>query len=242
MNSPAASIFLPSYNKPDYVLQAMDTVFNQTSDDWDLWLLENRDDGKTDKLVEAYLEEKADYRVNYIRFNLTSEFRQQKYVTSWLLNQYYPQAEGRYIVFLADDDLLDPECVEVVCGTMDENSWDAAWFSLRIVQVGGPSLGPFPDGPASGCFARGPGIAAERLLGVGGSTLIDCRVDSGQVVHRTDALDKLEAPYFHEPKDGSSNHVDGMFLQRLGGVVSIHPIGRYLATGRITPISYWTRS
>lgn len=240
--NPIASVFLPSYNKPEYVLQALDSVFSQSFDDWELWLLENSDDGKTDKLVEAYLDERDDYRVNYVRLKLMPLFRQRNYVTSWLLNTYYPQAEGRYIFFLADDDLLDPDCLKVVCDSMDENSWDAAWYGLRIVRVGGPDIGPFPDGPVVGCCPGGPGIAADRLLGVGGDHQIDCRVDSGQVVHRTDALEKISLPYFIEPRCSDSCHVDGMFLSKLGDAVSIHPISRYLATGRITPVSYWTHT
>ena len=53
--TPKISVFLPSYNKGEYVLDALRSVLAQSRPDWELWILENSNDGKTNLLVEEEL-------------------------------------------------------------------------------------------------------------------------------------------------------------------------------------------
>lgn len=241
------SVFLPSYNKHRYVLDAMRAVFDQTLPDWELWILENSNDGTTHLIVQDELtrhfglQEAEDWDaalqengVRYVRLEgeEIERNRREKYITAWLLNVYYPEASGDYIFFLADDDLIDPECFEVMAGELDANpDKDVVYASLRHASPAGPGdVGPWPD--AGGIPALDPKMFPGS---------VDCRVDSGQILHRKTCLDALVYPYFEETNENSvARHSDGIFMERLVGRFPFWPIERYLITHRWTGISTWS--
>lgn len=234
--SPKVSVFLPSYNKGRYVLDAMRSVFRQTRTDWELWIIENSNDGETHKLVEAELEywRALPNQIHYERLEgeEIENKRAYTYITSWLMNVYYPEANGEYIFYLSDDDLIDPECFEVMAGELDSHPDRAIVYAgLRTVASTEPGqTGPFPDS----------GIPAKDELSFTGS--VDSRVDGGQVMHRKICLDALVHPYFEEIPDPTiARHADGIFLERLIGRFTFYPIDRYLITHRWTSKSQWAR-
>jgi hypothetical protein len=225
----AASIFLPSYNKPGYVLDAIRSVLSQTSDDWELWLLENSTDGKTRQVIKQ-ARVLDDSRIRYIEIDLESAIRKAVYPTTWILNRYYGQGNGEFFLFLADDDLLHQECVKVCAEHMAANPDKYVfYFSLDFagasfgVPLGAPPLGMEPT-------------VAECILSRGE---VDCVLDSGQVAHRKSCLDSLEPPYFSESFT-DARHCDGLFLERLAEHFLFHPIPQVLATHRFTSYSTWT--
>lgn len=242
--SPKVSVFLPSYNKGAYVLDAMRSVFAQTITDWELWILENsNDNGVTRKLIEQEIVDfhspaQGEYRNNKIHYiKLDGEEierrRAESYITAWLMNVYYPEANGEYIFYLSDDDLIDPDCLEIMSRELDEDPAKfVVWAGLRTAGVTGPGqTGPFPN----------TGIPAKDAKSFPGTA--NCQVDGGQVMHRKTALDALVWPYFEETNEASvANHADGIFLERLVGRFIFHPIDKYLITHRWTPISQWSRT
>lgn len=234
--SPKVSVFLPSFNKGDYVLDAMRSVFGQTRTDWELWLLENSNDGMTHEIVEKELFRLCydkDPRVHYERLEgeEIERQRQEKYITTWLLNVYYPEALGDYIFYLSDDDLIDANCLEIMAAYLDDNpSHHVAYAGLRHATPSGPGdNGPFPDA----------GIPAKDVRSFSGS--VDGFIDGGQVMHRKTCLDHLVPPYFEEsPHGGTARHSDGIFLERLVGRFPFWPIDKYLITHRWTTKSVWS--
>lgn len=247
--TPKISVFLPSYNKGEYVLDAMRAVFAQTRDDWELWILENSNDGRTNLIVEDELtrhfglqecdeEEFLDVLgangVHYVRLEGEEIERQrrEKYITAWLLNVYYPEANGEYIFYISDDDLIDPECFEVMARELDANlNYYVVYAGLRVSH-------PFKPGEVGEFSAE---LAAKDIKSFPGTA--DCKMDGGQVMHRKTCLDALVPPYFEEINLGHvANHVDGIFLERLVGRFTFYPIDRYLITHRRTKISLWTRT
>jgi glycosyltransferase involved in cell wall biosynthesis len=238
---PKVSVFILSYNKGAYVLDAMRSVLNQTMPSWELWILENSNDGITHKLVEEELE-----RWRYgARFGPASTVkyerlegeeieakRRETYVACWLLNVYYPEARGKYIFCLSDDDLIDPDCLEVMAAELDANPGHrVVYASLRTAVPTGPGdFGPWPD----------IGIPALDPKMFPGS--VDCRIDGGQVMYHKTCLDALSFPYFEENPQGSvARHSDGLFLERLVGRFPFWPIPKYLITHRWTPVSVWSK-
>lgn len=248
--TPKISVFLPSYNKGEYVLDAMRAVFAQTRDDWELWILENSNDCRTHLIVEDELTRHfglqdldeyewpavlAENHVHYVRLEGEEIERQrrEKYITAWLLNVYYPEAEGEYIFYISDDDLIDPDCFEVMAAELDANpSYYVVYAGIRLV-VGTPAgvTGPFPD----------DGVPARDIRNFPGT--VDCKLDGGQIMQRKVCLDSLVPPYFEEaPLGHYSNHADGIYLERLVGRFAFYPIDRYLITHRRTELSLWTRA
>ena len=144
MTAPKISVFLPSYNKGEYVLDAMRSVFAQTRTDWELWILENSNDGETHKLVEAELDywKALPNKIHYERLEgeEIEKTRRAKYITAWLLNVYYPEANGEYIFYLSDDDLIDANCFELMAGELDASP------DRYVVYAGLRLHGPAPTG------------------------------------------------------------------------------------------------
>lgn len=235
--TPKVSVFMPSFNKGEYVLDALRSVFGQSRTDWELWILENSNDGVTHLVVEnelSKLSAEDRFKVHYVRLEGEEiEYRREhSYITAWLLNVYYPEANGDYIFYLSDDDLIDPDCFEVMAGELDAHSdYGVVYASLRIALVTEPGSGPYPD----------KGIPAEDIKSFSGTC--DCKMDGGQIMHRKVCLDAIVYPYFEECGEGYiANHCDGIFLERLVGRFPFYPIPRWLITHRRTEQSMWTRT
>ena len=233
--APSISVFLPSYNKGAYVIDALQCLFAQTRTDWECWLLENSTDGGTTRdLINDYLTgvDWAD-RIHYEELDNLDDIRASKYMTAWLLNKYYPEANGRYIFYLSDDDLIDADCFEHMAGYLDANpDHGVCYAGLRQTYCSGPGVpGDLVD----------IGIPASYIRRIGGS--VDCQLDGGQVMHRKSCLDAIPYPYFQETCDGSTaRHCDGLFLEQLLARYAFYPVDRYLITHRFTPKSVWTQS
>src|SRR5580704_8518688 len=205
--APKVSVFLPSYNKGAYVLDAMRSVFAQTMTDWELWILENSNDGKTHKLVE---QEIADFhspaqgcigpsnKIHYERLEgeEVEKQRREKYITAWLLNVYYPEANGEYIFYLSDDDMIEPETFELMTGELDANpNFFVVYAGLNITATRTPG---------------DKGVVTSQVRAQDARTFpgtVDCKLDGGQVMHRKTCLDHLVLPYFDEINLGhTANH------------------------------------
>src|SRR5579859_256026 len=212
---PLVSVFLPSYNKPDYVVQAIQSVLDQSYGNWELWLLENSDDDGHTRTVLKDLGVTENPKIIYEEIEYTPEERRAVYPTAELLNKYYPWAQGKYIFYLSDDDLFDPDCFETCVTFLEAGGHEACWFSLRIVYVDGPDTGPFPDGPASGSRPGCTGIAADRTVGAGYEMALNCKMDGGQIVHTKEVLSRIAQPYFPQTNDYFTRQCDGFFLTKL---------------------------
>jgi glycosyltransferase involved in cell wall biosynthesis len=226
------SVFLTSHNKCSYVLDALQSVWNQVREDWELWLLENStDEGRTRCIIDDWLVDKGYEGDPRLHYEVLDDVPRDGsvYVTTWLLNQYYPRANGDHVFFLADDDVIDPDCFKAMAGVLDDNPAISAVYAgmrhLTVCQPGDVTAGDI-------------GIGADVVRG---PDAVDCCIDGGQVMHRKSCLDKLTQPYFHELLDPTvTRHCDGIFLKRIAEHFPFYPIPRYLVTHRFTPSSTWT--
>ena len=232
MTGPAASVFLPSYGKPQYVGEAIASVLAQEFTDFELWILENCDDGgATRAAVAPYL---GDPRIVYEEIGFTEAERAERYITAVLLNRYYPKAAGRVIFYISDDDLMEPGCLARCMAELDGHpEQSVVWFTMWRTAWSQQQQRFRPAGS----------IPAVNAVGVGtGQPQADCRIDGGQVAHRRECLDQIDQPWF--PEDRSkyvAMHADGVFLQKLANRYVFHPVPEYLMTHRVTPLSTWDR-
>lgn len=109
---PQVSVILISYNAGQYLPQAVDSVLNQTFEDWELLLM---DDGSTQESVLyelAVLEEGGDERVHVTRLNPSEEGRRASCRYASLINLAAQSARGEYVTYLAGDDWFMPTRLE----------------------------------------------------------------------------------------------------------------------------------
>jgi len=96
---PACSVIIPTYNRKEYVRQAIDSVMLQTFTDYEIIVV---DDGSTDDTEKALARYGA--KIRY--------FRQKNQGESAARNYGLDIARGKYIAFLDDDDVWLPHKLE----------------------------------------------------------------------------------------------------------------------------------
>lgn len=103
------SVIIPTYNYAAYIGQTLDSLLNQTYENWECIVVDDGSSDDTRSVVEAYC--KKDARIQY-------HFQENKGVSA-ARNLGLKKAKGSYIQFLDGDDLLQSnkllkhvECLE----------------------------------------------------------------------------------------------------------------------------------
>lgn len=107
---PLVSVIMPTYNSAKFIDQAVQSVLNQTMDDWELLLTDDASTDDTREHIEAYGDER-----------IRPEFLTQNQGAARARNHSIERARGRYIGFLDSDDRWLPEKLERQIGFMQRN-------------------------------------------------------------------------------------------------------------------------
>lgn len=95
---PLISVIIPTHNRAEILPQAIDSVINQFTTDWELIIVDDGSEDNTKEVVEGYL---ADIRLHYI-------YQENKGVSA-ARNAGVRIAKGEYIIFLDSDDYVRPQ-------------------------------------------------------------------------------------------------------------------------------------
>ena len=117
---PQFSIIIPCYNQAEWLKICIQSLKNQTFDNWEAIII---NDGSTDHTKETadYLA-KEDYRINVIH--------QANGGLSAARNAGVKIAKGQWLNFLDSDDYLDINCLQIVFNTFEKNPL------FHIIQTG----------------------------------------------------------------------------------------------------------
>jgi len=108
-DAPLISVIVPTYNRAGYICAAIDSVFSQTLQDFEIIVV---DDGSTDDTEQRLAAAYGD-RVKYVRVPNGGVGRAR--------NVGMSHARGRYFTFLDSDDLLYPYMLELESRMLDMN-------------------------------------------------------------------------------------------------------------------------
>jgi glycosyltransferase involved in cell wall biosynthesis len=112
MNNPLVSVVIPLYNKEEYILQALQSIQNQTLSSWECIII---DDGSTDSsvgIVSKFISQ------NQERFSL---IHQKNSGPSTARNNGIKLAKGKYVAFLDADDMWLPTKLITQVDFMEKN-------------------------------------------------------------------------------------------------------------------------
>lgn len=115
------SIVVPVYNVQEYLSSCLDSIRNQTYEDFEMILV---DDGSTDGsggLCEQYAE--MDHRIRVIH--------QPNGGLSAARNTGIKAAKGEFICFIDSDDLVHKEYLEVLCEVQKQYNSDVVWCQFE---------------------------------------------------------------------------------------------------------------
>lgn len=104
------SVLLPVYNAENYIAEAIDSIFEQTLEDFELIVI---DDASTDKTIEIL----NSFQDERLQLHLSHENRMHAY----RLNQGIDLAKGNYLAIMHGDDVAHPKRLERQVEFLDSN-------------------------------------------------------------------------------------------------------------------------
>lgn len=122
MNAPRFTIAIPTYQRPQLVLRAIESALAQTYAPVEILVHDNSTDTATEEVIRGTFGE----RVKYLRHPSNLGI-----AGNW--NSLIAAAKGDYIKFLNDDDLLDIECLAIAAGYLKKMTAGVVTCRARYV-------------------------------------------------------------------------------------------------------------
>ena len=137
-NQPLVSIGLAVYNGENYIREALDSLLNQTFQDFELIISDN---ASTDRTSEICLEYAArDQRIRYERSPINRG-------AAWNQNQVAFLARGKYFKLASHDDICAPEFLEKCLQPLEaDDSIVLSYPQTHIIDETGEIIDPNGDG------------------------------------------------------------------------------------------------
>lgn len=126
------SIIMPAYNCEDFIGITLDSVINQTYQNWEVIVVDDCSTDNTAKLVQEYV--KKDNRIKYHKLDKNSGAAVAR-------NKAVDLANGKYMAFLDSDDVWFPEKLTKQIGYMEENAYTFTCTSYTKIDEDGEYLG-----------------------------------------------------------------------------------------------------
>ena len=106
------SILMPVYNVEKYVAKSIESVLNQTFEDWELIVIDDGSSDTSGRIIETYSN-------LYDRIHVYS---QDNHGLLYTRRKGIELAKGEYIVFLDSDDFLEDTCLERIEKCLSKNN------------------------------------------------------------------------------------------------------------------------
>ena len=113
MPNPTVSVIVPNYNHARYLPQRIDSILNQTYQDFELILLDDRSSDNSRKVIEGYAKHEK-VRVYFNEQNSGSPFRQ------W--DKGINLARGKYIWVAESDDFAHETLLETLVPILEQQA------------------------------------------------------------------------------------------------------------------------
>lgn len=111
LNEPLVSVIIPTYNRPEYLKQAIASAVKQTYQNIEIIVSDNCSSESTQVIVESF----ADSRIKFWRHHSN---------IGMLANQIsaFKMAQGKYVASLHDDDMWNEDFLAKLVPPLEENS------------------------------------------------------------------------------------------------------------------------
>jgi glycosyltransferase involved in cell wall biosynthesis len=216
------------HNKPEVTHEAVGSILRQTHPEWEALIVDSG------VLYDAgYYERfpwRADRRVRLIRSHETAETRRTRAMAPWCFNECFRRGwvRGDLVVYLCDDDVLYPRAFETFVTYCRRNPGARAMYASEDVGIVYPNGWHALVGERRATRPGGRSCDGRRM---------DCEVDYLQFCHRADVLNLLPGDEYWPESRETEEHADGVFMERVGAQVAIHPIDVKVGQNRRTAYS-----
>ena len=131
------SVIMPSWNTSKYIAESIQCVIDQTYQNWELLIVDDRSTDDTDEVIESFL---ADKRVKYMRNEKNSG-------AALTRNKAMREAQGEWIAFLDSDDLWTPDKLEKQVKFMVDNGYVLSYTEYEKIDEEDNPLNIYVTGP-----------------------------------------------------------------------------------------------
>lgn len=131
--SPTVSVIIPNYNHAPYLKERIDSVLNQTYQDFEVIIL---DDCSPDNSVEVIEQYRSNPHVSHILIN---EQNTRNTFIQW--ERGISLAKGRYIWIAESDDAAEPQLLEILVGQLEHHpDASVAFCHSQLIDADGALL------------------------------------------------------------------------------------------------------
>ena len=130
------SIITPSYNTARFIGETIQSVINQTYQNWEMLIVDDCSKDNTKEIVESF----KDKRIKFFSNEKNSGAAISR-------NTALRKAKGKWIAFLDSDDLWEPTKLEEQIGFMKNNGYDFSYTKYSQVNEETKPLGKTITGP-----------------------------------------------------------------------------------------------
>ena len=120
------SVIMPCYNAAKYIGASIESVMNQTYNNWELLITDDCSTDNSREIVEKYCQK--DPRVKLLQLEKNSGAGPAR-------NNSIKAAQGRYIAFLASDDMWKPQKLEEQIRFMQNNGYEFVMCQTEVVDA-----------------------------------------------------------------------------------------------------------
>jgi len=149
------SVLMPNYNYGRYISGAIESVLNQTFEDFELIIFDDCSTDDSRKIIESY--QVKDKRIK-------SFFHEKNIGIALTTNDLQSKASGKYIAHLDSDDLWEPSKLSNQLAILQKNDSMIVWSEGRVIDENGVPTGKTFTQMNSATKKKKSGIIFEELL------------------------------------------------------------------------------
>ncbi len=127
------SVLLTSYNKPDFVAEAIESVLDQTYQNTELIILDDNSSEQTIDVIQSYCHH---HNVIYWNSHINEADRKTLCRYAWLINFGVRElSSGHYLTYLADDDVFYLDRLERMVDYLETHDAQVVYGNQDIADI-----------------------------------------------------------------------------------------------------------
>lgn len=135
-SSPKVSIVVPNYNHEKYLTERLDSIVNQSFQDWELLLLDDASTDHSRELLHAFAAREPRATCRFNTKNSGSPFAQWNQGAAW--------ARGEFLWIAESDDAANPELLQTLVDLLEQNpTVSLAYAHSMLIDESGKDMHPF---------------------------------------------------------------------------------------------------
>lgn len=130
------SVIMPSWNTSNFIAESIQSVIDQTYENWELIIVDDCSTDNTDEVVAEF----TDKRIRYFKNKENSGAALSR-------NRALREARGEWIAFLDSDDLWNPDKLEHQINFMNEHGYTLSYTEYEKIDEESKPLRIYVSGP-----------------------------------------------------------------------------------------------